>query len=150
MFLKSSLQSRANNSDGESGEATLEFIAVAVMILIPIAYFIMTVAALQSASFASEAAARESARLIATNPTATDHALRQVDQIFSDYQVSGTHEVSVQCDPEPCARAELVTVEVSTSVQLPLIPDVVASVLNPRVPIISTAQMPINSIELVR
>ena len=134
----------------EAGEATVEFVAMLVIILIPVAYFIFTVAALQAAVFASDAATRESGRLLANDPAAHVHVERQVNQIFTDYGVSGSHSLKVACDPTPCSQAKFVNIEVRTQVALPLIPDAIARVLNPTVPIISSAQVPVNRIELVR
>lgn len=134
----------------ESGEATVEFVAMLVIILIPVAYFIFTVAALQAAVFASDAATRESGRLLANDPAAHVHVERQVNQIFTDYGVSGSHSLKVVCDPTPCSQAKFVSIEVRTQVALPLIPDAMAKVLNPAVPIVSSAQVPVNRIELVR
>ncbi|WP_297554861.1 hypothetical protein [uncultured Actinomyces sp.] len=134
----------------EAGEATVEFVAMLVIILIPVAYFIFTVAAFQAAVFASEAATRESGRLLANDPLAHTHVERQVDQIFTDYNVSGEHSLEVVCDPTPCSQAKFVSIEVQTQVALPLIPDAMARVLHPQVPVVSSVHVPVNRIELVR
>ncbi|MDO5034576.1 MAG: hypothetical protein Q4E01_04225 [Actinomycetaceae bacterium] len=133
----------------EEGEATVEFVAMAVILLIPVAYFIMTVAAVQAAVFASEAAAREGGRLLASDPTASAHVTRQVDQIFSDYGVQGSHSLQVVCDPEPCGRADFVRVDVETKVALPLIPDAFSAMLNPVIPVSSSFEMPVTRIQLI-
>ncbi|MDO5049604.1 MAG: hypothetical protein Q4D87_06960 [Actinomycetaceae bacterium] len=137
------------HADSEAGEATVEFIAMVVVILVPLAYFIFTMASIQSAVFAAEAAARETGRIVATNPSANAHVTRQVDQIFSDYHVDSTRNVDIQCSPGPCATADVVRVRVEVSVDLPLIPDSMRSALVPTVPISANYTMPMNKIELV-
>ncbi len=137
------------NSDRESGEATVEFIGMAVILIIPVAYFIITIAAIQAAVFASEAAAREAGRILANNPDSATHVSRQVDQIFTDYPVNGTHNLEVVCQPQPCANAKTVHVQVSTKVQLPLIPNAFQSVLVPSVPISADYVVPVSAVRLV-
>ena len=51
---------------GEEGSAVVEFVALAVLLLIPIIYLILTVGRLQAASYAVSTAAREAARAYVT------------------------------------------------------------------------------------
>lgn len=137
------------SKDPESGEATVEFIAMTIVILIPLAYFIFTIAAVQSAVLASEAAARETGRIMANKPEATAHVSRQADQIFSDYRVDGAHTVTVQCEPQPCANADLIQVRVEVHVELPLIPDALRGALMPTIPVIADYAIPVSKLQLV-
>lgn len=117
----------SRRSRGEAGEAVLEFIAIAVLIIIPLGYVAMAVMTVQSASVASAHAAREAARAftLATDPesgverarTAVELAL--ADQGFS--QLQREPEVRVEC--AAClSPGSLTRIEVRWEVPLPWLP----------------------------
>lgn len=139
----------ASDPDSESGEAIVEFIAMTVIILIPLAYFIFSIATVQSTVLAAEAAARETGRIMANDPEAGAHVSRQVDQIFNDYGVQGDHTLNIDCRPEPCAEADLVDVTVQVDVVLPLIPDGLQKVFVPQLPVIADYKVPVSKLQLV-
>lgn len=138
------------NTDPESGEATVEFIALALVILIPIAYFIIAMSSVQSAVFASEAAAREATRILANDPAKTVHVQRQIDQIFVDYKVESAPTIQIECEPQPCANARTIGATVSTDVKLPLIPDAFRTALSAQIPVSAQYLMPVSTLSLVR
>ncbi|MDO5728207.1 MAG: 1-hydroxy-2-methyl-2-(E)-butenyl 4-diphosphate synthase [Actinomycetaceae bacterium] len=131
----------------DSGEATVEFLALTVAILIPLTYFVLTLAAVQATVFATEAAARETARILSHDHTQGLFAQRQADQIFADYGVSSSYYVTPYCQPMPCGASSTIHVEVHATVPLPLIPDAWADSLDP-VPVISHVAMPVTSVKL--
>lgn len=119
--LTPSLRARGTRF-AENGEATVEFVLFTIAVIIPVAYFIFAMASVQAHLFAVEASAREAARILARNWQDTDFADRQVELVFSDYQLPEADVVESVCEPQPCAAGSLVTVRVSTHVDLPLLP----------------------------
>ena len=112
---------------GDEGSALVEFLALVVLLLIPILYLVLTLGRLQAASFAVEGAARDGARAAskgfdhpaaqARARTVTRFALR--DQGFDP----GDATVTVTCDRRGCDTPETpVTVDVRSTVALPFIP----------------------------
>jgi len=107
----------------ERGEATIEFIALTVAVVVPIIYLVMALSSLQAAVFAAEAGAREAARVLAADPSRTDLAREQIDLAFADYGLAAPEDVTSDCVPVGCSGPEArVRVQVGTSVPLPLIP----------------------------
>ncbi|MDN3443763.1 TadE family protein [Microbacterium sp. APC 3901] len=115
----------------DDGSAALEFIAVGVILLVPLVYLIIALGAVQEQTLGVEAAARHTARAIALAPDAAAAAVRServLASISDQYGIDAESiDVSVTCVPAegtcPSAGAT-VTVTVATSVSLPLIPAV--------------------------
>lgn len=63
-------------SERESGNAAIEFIFVALMILVPIVYFVAAVASLQRSNLAVAQAAREAGRAFASGESTADALAR--------------------------------------------------------------------------
>lgn len=122
---------RSGDSTGDEGSASLEFIVAGLVLLVPFVYLVLTLATLQAAAFATEGAARQAARVFSdqSTPAAAQAAGEQaVDLALDDYGVARqATSVSITCGkaavrcPE---RGGTVTVAVSTSVPLPLVPPV--------------------------
>lgn len=113
----------------DDGSAALEFITVGVILLVPLVYLIIALGAIQEQTLGVEAAARHVARVLATAPDA-EVAAAQGDRVLAgiaeQYSLDGdATEVSMSCMPAgvdcPSAGA-VVTITVTTSVTLPLIP----------------------------
>ena len=119
--------------DPEQGSAAVEFLTMGVLLLVPIVYLVLTLGALQAASFAAEGAARQAARIIATAATdaeglaAADAAVRAG---LADWRVPPTAAtVTVQCEPHPGACGTprgTVRVTVRVAAALPLLPRALA------------------------
>ncbi|MBU4337312.1 MAG: pilus assembly protein [Actinobacteria bacterium] len=112
----------------DDGNALVEFLALAFVLLIPVAYLVLTLGRLQAAVFATEAAARGAARVYVTSEdvdlagaralTATDLALD--DQGFDD---DPTQALRLTCTTSPClSPGGQVTAEVTAQVPLPFVP----------------------------
>lgn len=88
----------------DAGSSSLEFIAVGVIMLVPLLYLVIAVGSVQEQTLGVEAAARQAARAVASAP-----------------------DIAVSCRPRasacPAAGATVV-VTVSTRVPLPLVPGV--------------------------
>ena len=129
----------------DTGTAALEFITVGLILLVPLVYLVIALAALQAGTLAVEGAARQAARVFvqAPNPEeAAARASRAIEFGLSDYGVDpSSASTSVQCSGAPrCpARNAIVTVTVRVDVPLPLVPDVLDLSSAASVPIESSA-----------
>ena len=110
----------------DAGSAVVEFVLLAVVLLVPFTYAVLCVFAVERAAYAVTAAAREAGRAYARAPEGTDAARRAqqaADVVLADQGLRGSRAVRVTCDaarcPSPGARAEAV---VTVDVPLPLVP----------------------------
>jgi Flp pilus assembly protein TadG len=113
----------------DEGSAALEFIAVGVILLLPLIYLIAALGVIQEQTLGVEAAARHTARVIALAPDA-ETAVARSEQVLAgvveEYGLDADAvDVSLSCAPAgsdcPVAGAT-VTVTVMTRVPLPLVP----------------------------
>lgn len=115
----------------EEGSAALEFITVGVILLVPLVYLVIALGAIQEQTLGAEAAARHTARAIATAPdaaAATAEGEAVLAGIIDEYGLDPEAvDVSLACAPAgvdcPSAGATL-TVTVAARVHLPLVPPV--------------------------
>lgn len=121
---------RAKPSTDE-GSASLEFITAGLLLLLPLVYLVLTMAQLQAGAFAVEGAARQAARVYVQSASAAEAdaaAARAIEVALADFGLSPDGVVvSVSCAPEPArclTRRGFVTIHVSTSVPLPLVPPI--------------------------
>lgn len=115
----------------DDGSASLEFITAGLVLLLPLVYLVLTMAQLQAGAFAVEGAARQAARVYvqaATVGEANAAAERAIDFALADHGLdTDSVTVTVSCSPDPArclARRGFVTVLVTTSVPLPLVPPI--------------------------
>lgn len=133
--------------EDESGEATIEFIGVVVLFVVPLFYFLWCMGMLQSTAYAAEAAARNAARIVSVNPSHVDAARIQADLAFSDYNIEAERTVEISCYPVSCPQGVgRVVVRVESSVPLPLIPSWVTK--NSGVRVQSQMELPIEGVQL--
>src|SRR4051812_11106945 len=118
-----------SNRHPELGSAAVEVLVLGVLLLVPLVYLVLTVAALQGAAFAAEGAARQVARSIALAPTDREGraAARAAAVVaLADWRLAATAaDVVVRCRPDPgdCATARgTVDVRVTVAAALPLLP----------------------------
>lgn len=118
-----------SNPSPEQGSAAVEVLVLGVLLLVPLVYLVLTVAALQGAAFAAEGAARQAARTIALAATDTDGrraADRAAIVALADWHVDPrAARVEVRCTPRPveCGTSRgTVDVRVRVSAALPLLP----------------------------
>ncbi|MET4157732.1 TadE family protein [Agromyces sp. PvR057] len=113
----------------ESGSASLEFLTVGLILLVPIVYLVVSMSAIQAGAFAVEGAARHAARLAADGagsagtPAAVERAVRIT---LEDFGVDAdTASVDLSCETATCdTPGERIDVVVRARVALPLVPDV--------------------------
>lgn len=128
----------------ESGSASLEFITVGLILLVPLVYLIVALGAIQSQALGVETGARQLARTIATAPdtaTADARSKRVLEAIIAEYGIDPAKvEVEVSCaTPGPCPTAgTLLSVTVTAEVALPLVPPVLGLDQLAQVPVTAT------------
>ena len=115
----------------DEGSAALEFIAVGVILLVPLVYLIIALGSIQEQTLGVEAAARHTARVVALAPDAETAAARSdrvLASVVEEYGIDeGTLEVSMECPREggECPRAgSTIVLTITARVSLPLVPAV--------------------------
>jgi hypothetical protein len=133
-------------STSDDGSASLEFITAGFVLLLPLVYLVLTMSSIQAGAFAVEGASRQAARVYVQASTiaeANAAAGRAVEFALADYGLSSDQvSVSVSCRPNPAnclQRRGFVTVTVTTTVPLPLIPPVLDIDVALSVPLESSA-----------
>lgn len=115
----------AKRSD-ERGSAAIEFVFLAVMMLVPLVYLVLVLAQVQAGSLAAEGAARQAARswvlqhdVVSADRTAAANArLATSDFGFDAEAMSWTRTCSGAC----LAPGTRVSISVEVRVPLPLVP----------------------------
>lgn len=112
----------------ESGSAIVEFIWLALILLVPLVYVVLAVFDTQRAAFAATAAARSAGRAFVTAPSqrsAYARARLAAHQAFRDQGIRKVPRMRISCHPHPAACLEpgsTVTVVVIGRAALPLTP----------------------------
>jgi hypothetical protein len=125
---------------GEAGSALVEFVFLAVLVMVPLFYLVMTLARVQAGAYAASTAAREAGRAFVTATSsrdATSRAEAAARISFSDQGFGPSQtQLTIRCDAWPCLRPES-RVEMSTvvKVQLPLVPSFARAVVPLEVPV---------------
>lgn len=117
-----------NDVRDERGAATVEFLGLTLVLLIPVVYLMIYVSQVQAAAFASVAAADQAVKAVvsdADHPSAgAAHAT--VELTLADYGVgAGQYDLAVGCDQDGCDTlepGEVVAVRVDVAVPVPLTP----------------------------
>lgn len=108
----------------ESGEATLEFVGITMMLLIPLVYLILAFFQVQSGLYAAEAGAAGAARILTLHPeTGVSSASLAVQLAAADQGLpAGQAHYTLDCVTGPCpAPGSRGTVRVNLQVPLPLV-----------------------------
>ncbi|WP_157983929.1 hypothetical protein [Nesterenkonia muleiensis] len=112
----------------EQGSAVVEFLALAVMLLIPTVWFLLAVSQVQAATYAAAGAADQAARVYAGSEASpqlrAERSEAAVDAALADFgletdQATVTRTCSTDCE-QP---GDLVSYEIEIRVPLPLIPE---------------------------
>lgn len=114
---------------GDRGSASLEFLTVGLLLLVPTVYLVLALSALQSAAFAVEGAVRQATRVFVQGSSTAEAqvaAARAIEVTLADYGIAAADaDVTVTCQPNPSAcltRQGTVTVTITVVVTLPLLP----------------------------
>ncbi len=123
----------------ERGSAVVEFVALGVLLLIPLVYLVMMLARVQAGSYAVSQAAREAGRAFVTadaEGAATARAQAAARVAFADHEFDDSGRVTIACDGTPCLRPDGQVVTAATvRVPLPLVPSFVRHVIPLSVPV---------------
>lgn len=136
---------RNRPTDGELGSASLEFITVGLILLVPLVYLVLALSVVQGGAFAVEGAARQAARVYVQAPSpaeANARAERAVLVGLTDYGIDATAaEVSIGCTNggDCLSRRSVVTVTVRVRVTLPLVPAVLSQPHGASIPLEAAA-----------
>lgn len=124
----------------DRGSAVIEFIVIAVLVLVPMCYVVLSVMRVQAATFASTQAVREAGRAfsMADTPDAGFAAARMAARLaFEDqgFEDPGEH-MRIACAPSAClAPGSTVQVRLDWQVPLPWLPASLATGRAAAVPI---------------
>lgn len=110
----------------EEGSASIEFVWLALILLIPMMYVVLAVFEVQRAAFGVSAASRAAARsfvLAPTNASAESRAWQSANLALGDHKVENAI-ISVSCTPRCHAPGSEVKVVVRVQQPLPMMPQV--------------------------
>lgn len=131
----------------EGGTAVIEFVWLAVLLLVPLIYLVLCLARLQAGSYAVTQAARESGRafITAEDPAAAERRASAAAEIaFEDQGFAGQGELALECTGTPCfSPGESVTTQASTRVPLPLVPGFFRDVVPLEIPVSASQVSPV-------
>lgn len=119
----------------DEGSALIEFVFLAVVLLIPLVYLVITVARIQAGSLAVEQAAREASRAFVTAPDIRSGDVRARAAAALAYGDQGFRppapgQVAIACGGESCLEpGERVTVRTELVVVLPGVPRFLSDVI---------------------
>lgn len=116
----------------EQGSALVEFTWLAVILLVPLVWIVISVFEVQRGAFATSAAARAAGRAYALAPddaTGLQRAHAAARQVLADQGAEGQQaRVDLGCETPTPGRCHVgtavIVVEVSSSVALPMAPEV--------------------------
>ncbi|MEL0627137.1 hypothetical protein V6245_09300 [Salinibacterium amurskyense] len=136
----------SNRFASERGSASLEFITVGLVMLVPLVYLVLTMSSIQAGALAAEGAARQAARVFVQAQTveqANAAASSAVQFALDNHGVDASDAaVTITCAPDPgdcLARKGFVTVQVAIAVDLPLAPPVLTGNFPLQVPLDAAA-----------
>ncbi len=147
---------------GDEGAAMLEFIALSLLLLVPLIYLVVTLSRVQAGAFAAESAASEAARTVvvtgvrqledgASRSSAMgrgeQRAQAAVGLIASDFGfASEDASLVLHCDGTCLAPGSDVTAVVTMHVALPGIPGFLSGSVPLEVEVVGSARSPVDSL----
>lgn len=109
---------------GDDGNAMLEFIYLAVLLMVPLVYVLLSAFQVQRASFGASEAARQAGRAFTTAPdeaTARLRAREAAKLALHDQGIDGEPDLDIRCDRPCLAPDAVVTITVRHVVRLPIL-----------------------------
>lgn len=127
----------------DDGTAVVEFVVLAVLVLVPLLYVVMCVARVQAAAYAATQAVREAGRVYVTAESVAQAAQRAGTAARLAVSDQGFElpagALSVTCAGGAClSPGSQVRVRVSLDVPLPLLPDALADAVPSTIPVVAT------------
>jgi hypothetical protein len=129
----------------DQGSAVIEFVAVGLLLMLPLVYLILVLSRIQAASFAANGAAREAARAFVTadsNEEAERRAGVSTELFLKDHGFERSEGLmELTCSASPCLTpGERVEVEVRVTARFPFLPAGLAEALHTHV-VVSSSQV---------
>ena len=135
----------------EGGTAVIEFVWLAILLLIPLIYLVLCLARLQSGAYAVTQGAREAGRAFVTaeDDAAAEARADAAAAIAFEYQgFGGQGDLTVTCTASPCLTpGATITAETTVRVPLPLVPSFFGDVVPLEVPVTATQVSPVPEYE---
>jgi hypothetical protein len=118
---------RLPGGEREAGSAAIEFLTVGLLLLVPLVYLVLTLGALQAASFAAEGIARHAARVYVLAPSDAEGRSRMAASVatgLADWHLPASAlQLAMTCSPADCRTPRgTVAVTARLAVALPLLP----------------------------
>ena len=105
----------------ERGDASVEFLGILVVLVIPVLYIVLAVGQVSAGAMAVDAGAREAARILAEDSARESDASHAVALIVEDFGIAAQADVVARCEGcEACGG--VVEVQVGVRVPLPFMP----------------------------
>ncbi len=126
----------------QAGSAVVEFIFLAVLMLVPLFYLVMVLARLQAGAYAVSAASREAGRAYVTaqvSEQAPARAHSAAGLAFADQGFDSEGSIQIRCDGTPCLRPEgRVQIKATLWVPMPLVPTFFSAIVPLQIPVSAT------------
>ncbi|MEW1958438.1 pilus assembly protein [Kineococcus sp. NPDC059986] len=120
----------------DEGSAAVEFLAVGLLLLVPLVYLVLVLGRVQAATFAAGSGAAEASRLLATGAAPADAEAAVALAVTDQGVAPRTARLTVTCSADPChTREATVAATVRVDVPLPLVPSVARDVVPLQVPV---------------
>ena len=123
--------SAEDHGDGESGSALVEFTWLALLLMIPLVYVVVTLVTIQRSAYGATEAARAAGRAYVLSPdqaTASERAYAAASLAMRDQGVEiDPSNLQISCLPTPQACLQpgsSVEVRIQLDVELPLVPTI--------------------------
>jgi Flp pilus assembly protein TadG len=133
---------------GERGTAIVEFVWLAILLLVPLLYIVLAVFDTQRAAYAASAAARSASRAFVTSPdqaTGFARAEAAARLAFGDQGIDAADfTLTVTCRPDPrrcLTPGSVVSAEVRSAADLPLMPSALGG-STPRIAVAAVHRSP--------
>jgi len=140
--LRHRLAGLGSGSASQSGSAIIEFVFLAVLMMVPLFYLIMVLARLQAGAYAVSAASREAGRAYVTAQVpeqAPARAHSAAGFAFADQGFDHDGTIEISCDGTPCMRPEgRVRIRATISVPMPLVPAFFSAIVPLEIPVSAT------------
>jgi Flp pilus assembly protein TadG len=142
----------------DDGAAAVEFLALTLVLLLPILYLVVAVTRVQAGAYAAEGAAYAAARAAVVTgldaldaglePAAATEAAREsaalaAEVVAEDFGI-GAARVELDCDAQCLSAGSTVRARVEIDVALPGVPAFVSAVIPARVTLDATAASPVD------
>jgi hypothetical protein len=135
-------RNEGGDSSGQAGSAIVEFVFLAVLMMIPLFYLVMVLARLQAGAYGVSAAAREAGRAYVTaqvSAQAPDRARSAAGLAFADQGFEQEGRIEISCDGMPCLRPDgRIRITATVSVPMPLVPAFFSGIVPTQVPVSAT------------